>query len=281
MGVPSDRWGVQSEEALIVGVEHGTEDGWKRIERTALARASTDRHGATLVHVTSELNGSTLQFGNQLWKLIAGACPDLKQRFESGTADLIELSYSDRYLKAPLPVLLLLRALTALKETVGSRWRVTNALLATTPCDPAAYCRRIGRVSDDWRDSTIRDAVIAEAFGNALSTRVELNVLTHKDIAHARTLTLGFGASGSGRAIDIVRVLLDQGFGYWKSQEAARGLASRTDFNFSSEVTQQAGHLRQVNFSVRGQDYPTVIAAAVEGGTGLTGRRQGPLAKTL
>lgn len=263
MGIPSEGWGAQGEEEVVVGPEPGSDDRWKRIDSAALARASITAHGSTLVNVSTDLNGSTRQFGEQFWKLVSGKCYGLSERLGNTTSDLVEVAYSDRYVKAPLPAMLLLRVLTALKEILGARWRVTKTSLATTPCDPANH-RRGNRIGDNWQDSKIRDAVVTEAFAIALSASVELSAKPPHEIPHARTLTLGFRKSGSSGATDIVRIWLDQGFGYWRSHEPGRGLTSRTDFNFSSGVVEQATHLRQVELSVRGQEFPTTIAATVE-----------------
>jgi hypothetical protein len=110
----------------------------------------------------------------------------------------------------------------------------------------------------------VRDAVVTEAFSVALSTSIELSPKPPQDVPHARTLTLGFAKSGLATATDFVRIWLDQGFGYWRSQEPGRGLVSRTGFNFSGGVSEQAALLRQMEFSVRGQEYSTAIAASVE-----------------
>ena len=102
-----------------------------------------------------------------------------------------------------------------------------------------------------------------EAFAIALSTSVELSPKPPQEVPHARPLTLGFRKAGTA-STDFIRIWLDQGFGYWRSQEPGRGLHSPTDFNFANGVAEQAAHLRQIEFSVRGQEYPTAIAASVE-----------------
>jgi hypothetical protein len=76
-------------------------------------------------------------------------------------------------------------------------------------------------------------------------------------------LTLAFRRPGTSSGTDLVQIWLDQGFGYWWSQDPGRGLASRTDFNFSATIAEQSVHLRKVEFSVRGQEYPTFLLAEV------------------
>ncbi len=65
MGVPGELWGAQGEEELIVGPDSEREDRWARIDLNSLAREAIARHGTTLLRVTTDLNGSTRQFGPQ------------------------------------------------------------------------------------------------------------------------------------------------------------------------------------------------------------------------
>jgi hypothetical protein len=264
MGVPGDLWGVsRGEEEVIVGPDSLREDGWAQIDANSLAKGVIARHGTTLVRITTELNGSTRQFGAHFWKLASGACQALTNRLADKASDLIEVTYSDRYLKAPLPALLLLRTLVALKDLVGVRWRVGTISIVTTPGSSDDQHRRASRISDNWKESAVRDAAITSAFEGALAASLALTTRRSQEVPHARTLTLAFRRPGTSSGTDLVQIWLDQGFGYWWSQDPGRGLASRTDFNFSATIAEQSVHLRKVEFSVRGQEYPTFLLAEV------------------
>jgi DEAD/DEAH box helicase domain-containing protein len=263
MGIPGESWGVESDEELIVGPAPQERDGWRRIENASLAKVPVAGPGATLVSVSTDFNGPTREFGQQFWKRLSDKCPMLSERIDSGTWDLVEVSYSDRYVKAPLPAILLLRVLTALKDALATHWKVTGVCLLTAPCDPTNH-RRGNRVSDNWQDGNTRNAVLTEAFCSALSTGFELKTKPMQEVPHARTLTLEFKKPSSADATNLFRIWLDQGFGYWRTQEAGRGLPSRTDFNFSSGVPEQAAHLRQADLNIRGQEFPTAIATTAE-----------------
>lgn len=184
--------------------------------------------GAALCHVTAQLDGPISTFGERaagmIWVLLeqAGIARD----------DAVSaMTYEDRYLKSPLTLRLCLDTLGRLRgPTAGAA--LVPLTVRTFEVDPDA--RAFPYLDSDWRREDNRSVVaasLAKARGLALDWR-----LGHPP--HGRRLTLQFA---SGR---MAEVLLDQGFGAWRSD---RGTA----FDFLRPAARQIADLQAVMTGVR------------------------------
>jgi hypothetical protein len=125
---------------------------------------------------------------------------------------LAGIAYADRYLKAPLPVLLMVRVAAALRDQLAPKETRIRLSITTEPLKHDPYRGAPHRLNNNWQDEADRAETI-----EALAGRVGFDCAYNDHSAsHGRKLTLSY-ADGSEAV-----VLLDQGFGYWRSTGADR-----------------------------------------------------------
>jgi DEAD/DEAH box helicase domain-containing protein len=134
--------------------------------------------------------------------------------------ELVGIEYSDRYLKAPLPVLLMIQVVSALRDALAAKNASLPLSVITDPLRADWDRRPSVRLNDNWTDNDERADVVE---GLAAALRLECDY-DDRGASHGRKLTLGFRDESS--AI----ILLDQGFGYWRAQSN-----DRHDFRASPE----------------------------------------------
>lgn len=156
-------------------------------------------------------NGKPIrQFGAGLVKSILQ--PELEAAGLWKPGELGSLSYSDRYLKAPLPVLLMMQTLGALRDTLAPKSGQCKLSIVTEPLrfdrnEPPARM-----VWNNWPDEDDRADTVA-----ALAECFRFDCDYDDDSApHNRKLTLSF-TDGTSAV-----VLLDQGFGVWRARSSQR-----------------------------------------------------------
>lgn len=116
---------------------------------------------------------------------------------------LIRISYSDRYLNAPLPMLLFLRTC----EALAAELKAADTVEVDVVVQPLKKDRAPYRIYNDWDHEGDREDV-AQFLGEKLGLDVALEVT--ESAIHGRKLELEYA---DGRK---ALVLLDQGFGYWR-----------------------------------------------------------------
>lgn len=121
---------------------------------------------------------------------------------------LVELTYSDRYLKAPLPLALLMRTAAGLRDALAPKDAVIRLSIATSPIGKDSYRAGCRRLRDNWPDDRIRADVVF-ALANHFGLDAKYN---DSGAPHARKLTIAY--NDGSRAV----LLFDQGFGYWRAQ---------------------------------------------------------------
>lgn len=121
---------------------------------------------------------------------------------------LTALEYYDRYLKAPLPVVLLMRTLVALRDALAKPGATVPLTIVTAPLRDDRYGGAPRRLRDNWPDEEDRaEATIALAERCGFEPSYD-----DGKAPHGRKLVIRYG-DGSAAI-----VLLDQGFGYWRSR---------------------------------------------------------------
>lgn len=194
------------------------------------------------LRIGRELNVTLREFGPRAWQLILDQTPRLKERLQSG-GTLAEASYSDRYLRSPLVLLLLREWLGALAEYPGVLGSNTRLAIATSRLE--RYDLNDPRwLHHDWRDSSDRKQVFEDLL-NPLG-RFTLTEKANSDLPHARELKLEW----TDGAVWTIR--LDQGLGYWRT-------ASYTAFPFDQAVERQIDTLRKASVRLEAghHAYPT------------------------
>lgn len=235
--IPSPRWGLGGNHAIVktclVNL-HGEEE-------IAASHFDFSKGPSGAVEVVEAKQGcSAASFGNffvenHLRKMLEGL-----EVWRPGK--LIRIVYSDRYLKAPLPMLCALRTFGALHERLSSNSGPTKVRLL---CDQAFNAREPRQIFHNWETSAEQDEV-AENLAAALGLELQI---ADEQAEHARHLELHFS---SGEAVSIY---LDQGFGQWR-------LSGNTHFNFHQRPEQQAQALLALKAYI-GCESDSYIAATI------------------
>jgi hypothetical protein len=224
---PGDRWGVGETHPVVVGSvdqpTHFTEIAADELERQV---AAGDKVEVMLGFGQCPVD----QFGKRF-------SAKLKQHMETAgiwcPGQLVRISYSDRYLNAPLPMLLFLRTC----EALSAELKADETVEVDVMVQPLKNERAPYRIFNDWDHEGDREEV-AQFLGEKLGLDVALE-LTDNAI-HGRKLELEYA---DGRKAVI---LLDQGFGYWRIV----GNAPRHDFH--APPAAQATDLYRSTFAVSG-----------------------------
>jgi DEAD/DEAH box helicase domain-containing protein len=243
-GQQSIRWALRSPEATIPGPQWGESDlcVFERVDqlgaRPGTLLALTDIRppapkpdaGGNYhnLEVIGQLRVPVDQFGRHFWQLVDTKVPALRKRLESQTLTRVE--YTDRYLKTPLTVRLLLETLSYLRNHFPNAFgESTTIRVSTCPIagDQPGYPREFGH---DWRDSSDRRVTLIAAAAK-VGLDVEFAELDRRQLPHHRGFTLGFTESGDWK------MRLDEGFGFLQ-------LSSKSEsFPFHSPTATQATKL--------------------------------------
>jgi hypothetical protein len=172
-----------------------------------------------------------------------------------GDDDIKTVIYRDRYLNAPLPTMLLISVVDALKTQLIARWANPTVEIVTVPVpDESNSFQRPNLVFHNWRETAIRDQAIAAGFDYCGMTAVVRNV--PKSIAaHARMLEIGTVKGNK------LKIWFDQGFGYWvvPNPHAKPDKAFLAQFRFSESSAQQGEALGEGKCHVEGQAFSTQV----------------------
>lgn len=204
-----DGWGVgiehpvvtvRSKPPAVVAVAE------EQLERTAVA-------GDRVRELKAPLSRAAHQFGvgmvNTLLK------PELEAAGLWKPGRLVSIEYTDRYLVAPLPVLLLTRTLAALRDALAPGLSPEITVI-TAPLKRDDFRGSPTQINQNWLDENDREQTILALLG-----AVRLNArYIGRGAAHNRRLTLGY--DDGSKAV----IFFDQGFGYWRAPSG-----SRHDFN--------------------------------------------------
>ncbi|MFC3174998.1 DEAD/DEAH box helicase [Novosphingobium bradum] len=228
---PGETWG-QGGAAPAVRFAGGKMPLTTGIDPDSLLPASGTRH----IELSDQLDGPLASFGERFAALLASAI-----RAAGGMGPLVRASYNDRYLQSPLVVRLMADALGGLRKALGAETEPLPVTVVTNRLKPNE--RQPYRPDHDWQWEEDRDAVLLAL----LEQRGCAPELRDTGANHGRTLTLHF-AGGSA-----ARVILDQGFGPWRTPDFAR-------FAFGVEASAQARALDMFNamIVIRGQSYVVV-----------------------
>ena len=194
--------------------------------------------GTRYIEITDGLNGIIANFGSRFMQLLG---PALKAA--GGKGCLQQIEYSDRYLQSPLTVRLLSEVLGALRDNLADRndelpVRVVTNRLRANERQPFAP-------DHDWQFEGDRAAVLL----GLLKNRGFAPELVEQGAGHGRIMTLKFNEA-------TVRVVLDQGFGPWRTPRYAKW------DHFGEGADQQLRHIERFNAMIeaRGASYVVVTA---------------------
>lgn len=119
---------------------------------------------------------------------------------------LVGITYSDRYLRAPLSAVLLMRTLAALRDELAEKVSDLPITLFTSPLDQQSEGGQ-SRLHQNWRFEDDRKSTIVE-----LARRLNFGcTFLSGEVPHGRKMTLRFNDDTTAV------IFFDQGFGYWRA----------------------------------------------------------------
>lgn len=210
------------------------------IEADALEREA--KPGDRVRIIETDPGRPSRQFGSGLVNLILKEDLAAAGLWKPGL--LARLEYSDRYLKAPLPIALMMQTMTALRKALAPGAEGVPLSIITEPLRSDRYGSAPRFVWSNWSNDDDRAEVVialAELCGF---------VPSYDDAAapHGRKLTIEY--TDGSRAV----VLFDQGFGYWRATTGDR-------HDFRAPPPQQAKALLNVQAMVAGQGESYIAVA--------------------
>lgn len=214
-----------------------TEPGTAFDAADALGRA---RPALSRITVRRELDGRISEFGIRFWRLIRDRNADANEWLAVGGVTSVE--YEDRYLFSPLAVALLAAVLRSLPGKVAR----PAAMIRTLADRPGSVGQsQPYAMFHDWCDVATRNHVLRNVVENA-GFATSVDATSRHVLPHGRTLRI---QNSKGNTAEV---MLDQGFGYWRSRGGA--------FDFTASAADQAKSLARGDISIVGsQPHHTTI----------------------
>jgi DEAD/DEAH box helicase domain-containing protein len=176
---------------------------------------------------------SVAKFGHQLTQLVIKPKLEEIERWEAG--QLIGLSYTDRYLRSPLSLLLAINTLAELKKSLARPEQDLPCTVTTMELRSNEWRRSPYRIWDDWEDERDRTNV-AQGYASKMALDLDWKVGL---APHRRELKLTYEGGKT------CRIFLDQGFGYWQSERPVK-------FDFGKNSNEQINALLRDGSFVKG-----------------------------
>lgn len=237
--VPTPRWGSGDSDIQFVfaRLEKAITPEPSNAKLTDIKSLRSPQPGLIELEICQELNGPSHSFGERAWELISTRFPKLMDML-NGDVELLEVVYSDRYLRSPLVVILLNSFLTALCDYRNSINTKTKISIATS---------RLERLNNDsprwlfhdWSNAKDRADTVKSWFNQKFSDFSWDDTYSNVELPHERRLQLNW-ADGSHS-----KIILDQGVGYWRIVQGIKA-----EYPFEREITNQINYLEKVNVVV-------------------------------
>lgn len=232
-GIPGEGWG-RGQNAPVVRLPAGLPPLAPSIELDRLLPPT----GTCFIEVKDEFDGPLTEFGKAFNTRIVPAVRELVPN-----ASLTAIGYNDRYLRSPLTLRLMADALAAIRDALASPDLTVPLSIVTHPQKPNE--RQPYLFSHDWAWAKDRDDVLQYL---VQARRMELD-LALNGAAHGRQIDLIFDDDSR------VKIVLDQGFGPWRSPPFAR-------FDFADDAASQASRIDKTNVMIAAQGPTYIVVTA-------------------
>jgi hypothetical protein len=220
--VPDSDWGSPEDGPLIHGPDQPISEGQSlSAEKLALFKEGNSVHA----DVGQKLDGPAGDFGRLFWRFVKEMRPQIFR-----DVSLKTVTYSDRYLRSPLPV----RLLQEILRTMPDRCPNTQIEVLSSRLDRGERWQNYN-VEDNWPN----DAVRLKAMRTVL-IGTKIQILNKRDCPHPRRLSLEWE---DGRKAQIN---LDQGLGTWTTLNSGS-----QRFDVKDDPVRQASNLTAMKFEVR------------------------------
>jgi hypothetical protein len=242
--MPGPRWGTGG-DAAIVSVGLAAAPPVTPVASIDLERKSAP--GSRVRFLERDPSRPLAQFG----QLFVGNVlrPELEAAGLWKPGKLVALAYSDRYLKAPLPVLLAFRTLATMRDALAGKGHQIPLALTTEQLREDRNASQPRYLGQNWFDEDDRAETI-----EALAAQLGFDCTYLDDAApHGRKLSLTY-SDGTGAML-----LFDQGFGYWRTR-------TNDQHNFRASPATQAKALLEARASVAGHGDSYIAITAAQSG---------------
>ena len=250
--IPSSLWGQVTSSVLVRG------NGLQALEIGEQLELGADHPSdlspkAGRLELKAELNGLTAKFGTRLLDRIELKYGKSLVEREDAIKSVI---YHDRYINSPLPVMLLLSLIKAMRCEYKDAWKKTTLVEIVSvgvPFDDR-YSQSATQVFHNWPTTESRDAAIISAFA-AASTHAVVRNLPKALASHARVLEIGLESGVK------LKIWFDQGFGYWMVPKSTSRTSStaNTRFRFNEPPSFQGDEISKAQVLIEGQAFSTQI----------------------
>ncbi|WP_295763806.1 DEAD/DEAH box helicase [Undibacterium sp.] len=185
--------------------------------------------GDTEIEIINQIDSPIIGFGKRFWEELEKYSEPLTQNLNQDKDPLVSVEYSDRYLRNPLAIALLIDTVNELKNyPCGDVLNISVQI--STISSAKLDTRQSINCWDDWKDEAVRDQILEGALSYCgLDPKVSVVAGgAYSQVGHGRVMTLRFT---SGKTI---KVRLDQGFSYWR-------ISTRPSlpFPFSAAISEQ------------------------------------------
>ncbi len=223
-------WGAGSEHPLVE-MPLATFPQMLALDADALERSTA--LGDRVRIIQSDPGRPVKQFGAGMVSRVLKADLEAAGLWKPG--QLAAIGYSDRYLKAPLPVLLMFRTVAALRDALAPKGVLIPFDVVTEPLRDDRYGGAPFKIGNNWQNEGDRADVV-----EALAGRLRLQCRYDDSYApHGRKMKIRYDDG------TVAVILFDQGFGYWRATSS-----DRHDFRAGPE--RQAGALLDASTFVAG-----------------------------
>ncbi len=190
-----------------------------------------------VIEVGDAWNGAVAGFGERFWQLVEAHAPRLAELLSSNQR-LASLEYSDRYLRSPLSVRLLVEVLRSLASRSGGIDAETRLSVLSSPEDPRRSRGYEPRVFANWRSAGDQGAVTQAVLRAQLPCDADVQLGGTNSVAHYRYFRLEWP---DGRQAEI---RLDQGL------SGMRVASGNPRFNLEAPIERQVQELLRVTLEV-------------------------------
>lgn len=252
MAMPAGAWGEPNGTTITRGALSASGSLDHQLKLEAIAPVPISERTRRL-ELKDELDGPVIGFGKRLLSALEA---ELGGPLFSTSADIVEVTYHDRYLNSPLPVSLLLEFISGVKTVYADRWGVSKFNLMLSPFSEEPRpgmppSMPPNKIWHNWSLPNARDRAVEAAFEFS-GIEVSVVSLCKKDAIHARRLDFMLDNG------DTVQIWFDQGCSYWQIPRSNPG-SGRSWFPFDKSAEVQGEAIALADARVEGQAFPTYV----------------------
>lgn len=213
--VPGRTWDLTEAGARIIRGTSSALQPERVLNATDLM--PTTPPGLIKIEIGSQLDGSLDNFGRRLWQYLSSESSGLINDALTGKDPITEVVYSDRYIRNPLAVNLLISVIHELGRLSDAEFaiRILGRQYQREDNRSPWQCRH------DWRSAGERDEAIRQALEYC---GLEGETLSLPSLPHYRQLQLRL------RSGNQLTIQFDQGLSYWEAERSEKSYRLRFDF---------------------------------------------------